>query len=120
MTEEELVELMAEPAHEAWMQWYLEKGYLSRKAEWGEEFMVHFDKLSEDGKELDRTIMRSILKSFSRTGLRVTTEYHICKERGHQAEGGVTIGKITWMHCGFCGTSYRYEKMLIEENAPEV
>lgn len=71
MTREQLVEAMAESAHNAWMQSYVAQGYTSRKAAWGEEFMVPFDALSERGKELDRMIMRAILDAFDRNGLQV-------------------------------------------------
>ncbi len=68
MTTEEIVEAMAEAAHDAWMQAYLDLGYTSRKAEWGEEFMVPFSVLSEAGKEFDRVIMRAILDVLSSNG----------------------------------------------------
>lgn len=71
MNTEAIVERMAEAAHNAWMQHYLDLGYTSRKAEWGEEFMVPYELLSERGKELDRMIMRAILDSFVRQGLKV-------------------------------------------------
>lgn len=71
MTTEEIVQAMAESAHEAWMGWYAMRGITSRRAAWGEEFLVPFDQLSEDGKELDRIIMRAILTAFDRIGLKV-------------------------------------------------
>jgi hypothetical protein len=71
MTNDEIVEAMAEGAHNAWMESYLAWGYTSRKAEWGEEFMVPFDQLTERGKELDRVIMRGILKELATLGLHV-------------------------------------------------
>lgn len=74
MTEDELVELMAENAHNSWMQAYLDQGYTSRLAEWGEEFMVPYDQLTERGKDLDRTIMRSILWTFATHDLKVVDD----------------------------------------------
>lgn len=63
-----LVEAMAEHAHNAWLFAYKRMGIKSRKSEWGEEFMVPFDKLSEAGQELDRVIMRAILVAMWRSG----------------------------------------------------
>jgi hypothetical protein len=71
MSREELIESMAESAHNSWWEHYKSLGYTSRKAEWGEEFMVLFEELSERGKELDRMIMRAILASFDANGLQV-------------------------------------------------
>ena len=66
-----LVEAMAEPAHEAWMLAQRREGVTSRKAEWGEEFMVPFAALSERGREFDRVIMRAILAAFDGLGIAV-------------------------------------------------
>jgi hypothetical protein len=71
MTKDEIIEAMAESAHDCWWKIYKDLGYTSRRAEWGEEFMVPFDKLSELGKDFDRAIMRAILKAFDRNGLEV-------------------------------------------------
>ena len=71
MTRDEIVAIMAEPAHEAWMLAQIKEGVTSRKAEWGEEFMVPWEKLSERGREFDRVIMRAILDSFDRVGLKL-------------------------------------------------
>lgn len=71
MTRDQLVEAMAESAHDAWMATYISWGLTSRKAEWGEEFMVPFSELTERGKELDRSIMRGILDAFDEQGLMV-------------------------------------------------
>jgi hypothetical protein len=71
MTREEIVQAMAESAHNAWWGTYLELGYTSRKAAWGEEFMVPFDQLSEQGKEFDRMIMRAILRRLDTEGFDV-------------------------------------------------
>jgi hypothetical protein len=71
MTTEEIVEAMAESAHNAWWETYVKLGYTSRKAAWGEEFMVPFDQLSERGKEFDRMIMRAILERLDEEGFDV-------------------------------------------------
>jgi hypothetical protein len=60
---------MAESAHNSWWNTYLDLGYTTRKAAWGEEFMVPFEELSEDGKEFDRIIMRAILNAFDDKGI---------------------------------------------------
>lgn len=62
---------MAESAHNAWWETYKRLGYTSRKAAWGEEFMVPFEQLSERGKEFDRMIMRAILRRFDTEGYEV-------------------------------------------------
>lgn len=69
LSREELVNAMAKSAHNSWWQTYIDLGYTSRKAAWGEEFMVTFEELSERGKEFDRMIMRAILKTFSEKGI---------------------------------------------------
>ena len=66
-----IVEKMAESAHNCWWDAYIQLGYTSRKAAWGEEFMVPFSELSEQGKEFDRVIMRAILQAFDTLNLRV-------------------------------------------------
>ena len=73
MTKEPIVEAMAESAHNAWWEAYKKLGYTSRKAAWGEEFMVPFDQLSEQGREFDRVIMRAILASFDANGMKVVS-----------------------------------------------
>jgi hypothetical protein len=73
MTVEQIVQAMAESAHNSWWQTYIDLGYTSRKAAWGEEFMVPFDQLSEQGKEFDRMIMRAILKRLDQEGFDVVS-----------------------------------------------
>jgi hypothetical protein len=68
---ETVVEAMAESAHQAWMEAYQALGYQSRKALWGEEFMVPFADLSAQGQEFDRVIMRAILAALERQGFAV-------------------------------------------------
>jgi len=69
VTREEVVEAMAESAHEAWMAAQRAQGCNSRLASWGEEFMVPYKDLSERGREFDRVIMRSILDTFTNLGM---------------------------------------------------
>lgn len=71
LTKEQIVEAMAKSAHDAWHRAYVDLGYVSRLAAWGEEFMVPYEELSERGKEFDRVIMRGILDSFATNGLQV-------------------------------------------------
>lgn len=80
MDREKLVEAMAESAHDAWLAAVLREGFTSRKAEWGEEFMVPFGELSERGKEFDRVIMRAILGAFDRMGFEVREGMEAVKE----------------------------------------
>lgn len=72
---EEVVEKLAEAAHDAWWQQYVMEGYRSRKAAWGEEFMVPFEELSERGKDFDRLIMRAILKALDEQGYDVLERF---------------------------------------------
>jgi hypothetical protein len=68
---DQLVDAMAESAHNAWWATYVSLGYDSRRSAWGEEFMVPFSALSERGKEFDRMIMRAILQRFADVGAKV-------------------------------------------------
>ena len=72
MNKKHLVQAMAESAHQAWMEAQTKEGVTSRKAEWGEEFMVPFDYLSERGREFDRVIMRAILRCFDNLGYKIS------------------------------------------------
>ena len=48
-------------------------------------------------------------------------EYTICKERGrHVAASFVLTSHPLMRACKFCGTHYRYETVLVEDNAPEL
>lgn len=71
MNEEQIVQEMAESAHEAWLEGCIAMGITSRKAEWGEEFMVPWAELSERGREFDRIIMRAILRKFAEMSMTV-------------------------------------------------
>lgn len=75
-----LVEAMAKSAHDSWWETYKKLGYTSRLAPWGEEFMVPFEELSEQGKEFDRVIMRAILAAFDREGYLVLKKPHFIHE----------------------------------------
>jgi hypothetical protein len=84
--EEDIIEAMAESAHQAWWEAYLALGYTSRRAEWGEEFMVPFADLSHQGQEFDRVIMRAILRALDAQGYEVTTkDERQAPHRGHPA-----------------------------------
>lgn len=72
MTGEEIVEIMAEHAHNEWMAASAALGITSRLSHWGEEQMVPYDELSERCQEFDKVIMRGILHGFTLKGLQVT------------------------------------------------
>jgi hypothetical protein len=55
------VERLAEVAHAAWLRWYERQGITSRIGPFGEEFMVPWESLSEQGKDLDRTVVAAIM-----------------------------------------------------------
>lgn len=67
-TREELVELLAEDAHEGWMTSKREQGTTSRLAEWGEEFMRPYAELSDQAKDIDRATVRAVLASLEARG----------------------------------------------------
>jgi hypothetical protein len=68
---EQLVNTLAEAAHDGWMQGKLAQGITSRLSEWGEEFMVPYTALSERGKDIDRSAVRSVLAALDRAGYTV-------------------------------------------------
>lgn len=68
----ELVERLAEAAHEGWMQSKLADGITSRVAEWGEEFMRPYGELSEAAKEIDRSSVRAVLRAIDEAGYMVS------------------------------------------------
>lgn len=48
------------------------------------------------------------------------SEYEICKRRGHQSDGtATTMATITWSHCMWCRSSYRFVENMIETGTPE-
>lgn len=62
------IELVAEAAHEGWMESKRKLGITSRKSESGEELMVPYAQLSEAAKELDRGAVRSVYAAITRLG----------------------------------------------------
>jgi hypothetical protein len=46
--------------HEAWMKSKLAQGFTSRRSETGEELMVPYSQLSEEAKEMDRVMVRTV------------------------------------------------------------
>ena len=46
-------------------------------------------------------------------------EYQICKVRGHVPSNAMLTVHPPLMVCERCGTHYRYEQTLIEQNVPE-
>jgi hypothetical protein len=67
----ELIEVTAKAAHEGWTEGKRTQGITSRKAEWGEEFMVPYAELSERAKDIDRAAVKSVLDAIERAGLRI-------------------------------------------------
>lgn len=66
-----MLETLSAAAHDGWMAEKLNQGIRSRKAEWGEEFMVPYAELSERAREADRSTVRSVLDAISRAGYKV-------------------------------------------------
>lgn len=54
------VEMVAEKVHESWMSEQRRRRIHSRKAEDGEELMVPYSELSEEQKEIIRTLVRTL------------------------------------------------------------
>jgi hypothetical protein len=47
-------------------------------------------------------------------------QYRVCQERGHTASGTISPPGGPTMHaCKFCGTHYRVEETLVEQNVPQ-
>lgn len=67
----ELLEIVAEAAHEGWMQSKRNQGITSRESEWGEEFMVPYAEMSERAKDIDRSAVRSVFEAIERAGYRL-------------------------------------------------
>jgi hypothetical protein len=65
---DEMLETIAEAAHEGWMAAKHAQGITTRKGESGEEFMVPYAQLSEQAKELDRQAVRSVLDAIIAAG----------------------------------------------------
>lgn len=45
--------------------------------------------------------------------------YKICQERGHQPSDHILTSNPPQSQCKFCGTTYRYESVLIEYRIPK-
>lgn len=95
---EEIVEAMAESAHLAWKAAHEQQGVTSRIAPWGEEFMVSYDEMTEQGKEFDRVIMRAILDAFDGQGLKVVKKDAVT--RGDEdPQGCVSLIRLFTLLC---------------------
>jgi hypothetical protein len=66
-----LLETVAEAAHDGWMATKREQGITSRKSEWGEEFMVPYSEMSEKAKDIDRGAVKSVFAAIEAAGLKV-------------------------------------------------
>lgn len=44
-------------------------------------------------------------------------QYLICQQRNHEPSG--VIFQSLWKVCRHCGTYYRMQEMVVEQNAPE-
>jgi len=54
------IEIVAAEVHQAWIDLKLSQGITTRKAEDGEEMMVHYSFLSEKQKDADRQTVRAV------------------------------------------------------------
>jgi len=45
-------------------------------------------------------------------------QYLICKDRGHGPTSMVLTSNPPWNVCSLCGTSWRQETTVLEQNAP--
>lgn len=71
LSKDELVELLADWAHQGWMVAKQADGIASRLSEWGEEFMVPYAELSERAKDIDRAAVRSVIDGLETLGVPV-------------------------------------------------
>ena len=60
------IEAVSAEVHAAWIESKKRQGFSSRKAEDGEELMVHYEQLSEPAKELDRVTARAVYAAIRR------------------------------------------------------
>lgn len=60
---DDLMDRLAEQAHDSWLAGKRAHGVTSRQSEWGEEFMVPYASLSERAKDLDRATVRGVLQA---------------------------------------------------------
>lgn len=56
-----MLEKIAAAAHNGWMEAKVAQGVTSRLSQTGEQLMVPYDDLSEDAKDLDRGMVRSVM-----------------------------------------------------------
>jgi hypothetical protein len=54
------IEIVAAKVHEAWAESKKAQGFTTRKSEKGEELMIPYEQLSEEAKELDRSVVRAV------------------------------------------------------------
>lgn len=66
--ESDIVELVSDRCHEAWMNAKRAQGVTSRKSETGEELMVPYEQLSDDAKDLDRVMVRGVIAAIEGLG----------------------------------------------------
>lgn len=64
----DLIEQLAAASHDRWLEAKRLQGFESRRAEWGEELMVPYARLTERSRELDRATVRSVLAAADRLG----------------------------------------------------
>ena len=60
------IEEVSAEVHQAWMDSKKKNGVSSRKSEDGEELMVHYEKLSENAKDLDRNTVKAVYAAIKR------------------------------------------------------
>lgn len=54
------IEFVSALVHQAWIQSKKEQGFITRKAEDGEELLVPYHQLSEKAKDLDRKTVKAV------------------------------------------------------------
>lgn len=64
-------------------------------------------------------MMRGTPASNRTIGQRIEA-YEVCKERGHAPSAKVIATIPPWNVCRYCGTSYRSQSILEEQNVPAV
>jgi hypothetical protein len=74
MPDPALTETFAAAAHDGWMASKRAQGVDSRLSEWGEEFMVPYDDLSERAKDIDRGTVAGVLDAINAAGYTVVAK----------------------------------------------
>lgn len=59
------IEKVSALVHDAWMERKRKQGIFSRMSENGEEFMVSYEKLTDEAKELDRATVRAVYEAIA-------------------------------------------------------